>query len=120
MGALSQAPLTRSGSPPLALDPYLVEQRYHRRHLRIFGVSNFVILDALTAGASWRVCAPRHPRSRHTCQSQRRWGPPPVGKRTGRGMGAVGSAVHGQCHPRTGQVEEDGGGPPETDPAGLS
>jgi len=32
--------------PPLALDPYLVEQRYHRQHLRIFGVSNFVILDA--------------------------------------------------------------------------
>ena len=32
--------------PPLALDPYLVEQRYHRQHLRIFGVSIFVILDA--------------------------------------------------------------------------
>ena len=31
--------------PPLALDPYLVEQRYHRQHHRIFGVSNFVILD---------------------------------------------------------------------------
>ena len=26
MDALSQAPLTRSGSPPPALDPYLVEQ----------------------------------------------------------------------------------------------
>ena len=33
-------------SPPLALDPYLVEQRYHRQHLRIFDVSIFVILDA--------------------------------------------------------------------------
>ena len=50
--------------PPLALDPYLVEQRYHRQHLRIFDVSIFVILDAclrpagrISAGASWRVCS---------------------------------------------------------------
>eukprot|EP01044_Picomonas_judraskeda_P011132 COSAG03_NODE_1489_length_3988_cov_2.468758_3_plen_98_part_00 len=36
--------------PPLALDPYLVEQRYHRQHLRIFGVSNLVILHDSLAG----------------------------------------------------------------------
>ena len=58
MDALSQAPLTRSGSPPLALDPYLVEQRYHRQHLRIFGVSNFVILDAwFSPDQCWGVLA---------------------------------------------------------------
>ena len=44
--------------PPLALDPYLVEQRYHRQHLRIFGVSNFVILDAcLRPDHCWGVLA---------------------------------------------------------------
>ena len=44
--------------PPLALDPYLVEQRYHRQHLRIFGVSNFVILDAcLRPDQCWGVLA---------------------------------------------------------------
>ena len=44
--------------PPLALDPYLVEQRYHRQHLRIFGVSNFVILDAcLRPTHCWGVLA---------------------------------------------------------------
>ena len=43
---------------PLALDPYLVEQRYHRQHLRIFGVSNFVILDAcLRPDQCWGVLA---------------------------------------------------------------
>ena len=58
MDAFSQAPLTRSGSPPLALDPYLVEQRYHRQHLRIFGVSKFVILDAcLRPDQCWGVLA---------------------------------------------------------------
>ena len=58
MDALSQAPLTRSGSPPLALDPYLVEQRYHRQHLRIFDVSIFVILDAcLRPDQCWGVLA---------------------------------------------------------------
>ena len=49
--------------PPLALDPYLVEQRYHRQHLRIFDVSIFVILDAcLRPDQCWGVlaglCAP--------------------------------------------------------------
>ena len=49
--------------PPLALDPYLVEQRYHRQHLRIFGVSIFVILDAclppdLCWGALAGLCGP--------------------------------------------------------------
>ena len=44
--------------PPLALDPYLVEQRYHRQHLRIFGVSIFVILDAcLRPDQCWGVLA---------------------------------------------------------------
>ena len=44
--------------PPLALDLYLVEQRYHRQHLRIFGVSKFVILDAcLRPGHCWGVLA---------------------------------------------------------------
>ena len=44
--------------PPLALDLYLVEQRYHRQHLRIFGVSNFVILDAcLRPDHCWGVLA---------------------------------------------------------------
>eukprot|EP01046_Picozoa_sp_COSAG06_P027360 COSAG06_NODE_2411_length_6920_cov_64.918634_6_plen_121_part_00 len=41
--------------PPLALDPYLVEQRYHRQHLRIFGVSNFVILDACLSATEERT-----------------------------------------------------------------
>jgi hypothetical protein len=44
--------------PPLALDPYLVEQRYHRQHLRIFDVSIFVILDAcLRPDQCWGVLA---------------------------------------------------------------
>ena len=44
--------------PPLALDPYLVEQRSHRQHLRIFDVSIFVILDAcLRPDQCWGVLA---------------------------------------------------------------
>ena len=51
--------------PPLALDPYLVEQRYHRQHLRIFGVSNFVILhDSLRPDQCWGVLAGLCTRSR--------------------------------------------------------
>ena len=41
---IAAALLLRVRIPPLALDPYLVEQRYHRQHLRIFDVSIFVIL----------------------------------------------------------------------------
>ena len=43
-GRLLAGPVDPVRIPPLALDPYLVEQRYHRQHLRIFDVSIFVIL----------------------------------------------------------------------------
>ena len=57
--------------PPLALDPYLVEQRYHRQHLRIFGVSNFVILDAcLRPDQCWGVLA-------GLCAARSEWNAPP-------------------------------------------
>ena len=45
---------------PLALDPYLHggAALYHRQHLRIFGVSNFVILDAwFSPDQCWGVLA---------------------------------------------------------------
>ena len=64
---ISVSPVDPVRIPPLALDPYLVEQRYHRQHLRIFDVSIFVILDAClnfrisaqccTAGASCLLAA---------------------------------------------------------------
>ena len=59
-GRLLAGPVDPVRIPPLALDPYLVEQRYHRQHLRIFGVSNFVILDAclsvtIPLGAGWEL-----------------------------------------------------------------
>ena len=57
-GRLLAGPVDPVRIPPLALDPYLVEQRYHRQHLRIFGVSNFVILDAcLRPDQCWGVLA---------------------------------------------------------------
>jgi hypothetical protein len=57
-GRLLAGPVDPVRIPPLALDPYLVEQRYHRQHLRIFGVSNFVILDAcLTPDLCWGALA---------------------------------------------------------------
>ena len=57
-GRLLAGPVDPVRIPPLALDPYLVEQRYHRQHLRIFGVSNFVILDAcLRPTHCWGVLA---------------------------------------------------------------
>ena len=57
-GRLLAGPVDPVRIPPLALDPYLVEQRYHRQHLRIFGVSNFVILDAcLIPTHCWGVLA---------------------------------------------------------------
>ena len=57
--------------PPLALDPYLVEQRYHRQHLRIFDVSIFVILDAcLRPDQCWGVLAGLCAATR-ACKSQR-------------------------------------------------
>ena len=57
-GRLLAGPVDPVRIPPLALDPYLVEQRYHRQHLRIFGVSNFVILDAcLIPDQCWGVLA---------------------------------------------------------------
>ena len=49
-------PVDPARIPPLALDPYRVEQRYHRQHLRIFDVSIFVILDAcLRPDQCWGV-----------------------------------------------------------------
>jgi hypothetical protein len=57
-GRLLAGPVDPVRIPPLALDPYLVEQRYHRQHLRIFDVSIFVILDAcLRPDQCWGVLA---------------------------------------------------------------